>query len=164
MAGIAVNVDIGSAAATDTVGVGGRLQQRHKLVVSLAGVSPAVRVHLTTLVGGVLGPNSAVHATSDLDIGVVFDIVRGFDVSRGHWPSAVLGGTVAVDGGTSLIGSDRENTLSGQHCAEVVLVGDGGDDAATSGGVSAGNNLTSVSHSHEGGEDSEGFNEHCGCA
>lgn len=165
LTGVAVRVVAGHAAA-DTEGVGGRLDQRHKLLVALARVWPAVRVHLATLVGGVLGPDGRINATCDLHIlvGIVAGIVGAEDVALGHGLTTVLDGALAVDTAASLVRGHGADTVAGEEGAERVGRVDRGDDGA--GGVDGGASHGLVGEHgrscSQGSEEESSLCEHCG--
>lgn len=89
-----------------------------------------MRVHLSTLVRGILGPHRRVDTSSHLDIlsSIVLEVIGRKNVTIGHFKTTVLLLTVTVDGSTALVGGDGSDTVSGHEGTELVGRVDGGDD------------------------------------
>lgn len=120
-------------------------------------------IHLSTFISRVLTPNGGINTSRHLDIRVVGRncIVCREDVTLGHGGSKLRGGAVTVDGGTTFVGGNGVDTVSGEHGTEVSGGGDGGDNVLGS-VLLASDGLVGADEQggcHEG-ERGEGFHEH----
>ena len=106
-----------------------------------------MRIHLTTFIRGVLGPDRGINASSDLDIGGVGRIVGTQNVTLRHGGSQLRCRTVAVGGGTALVFSHRGDTIPSQHDAESGAIGDGVDSVLGSIGGASGRSKSLCSQS-----------------
>lgn len=164
VAGIAVGILVTALAATNAVLALGRLEQGEELAVTIAPVSPSVRVHLSTTICGAQLPGKRVEATCDLNISgslVLEEVGRENDVlghlGVGSELLGFLGGggvTNAVGGSAGLRRSHLTNTHGWEHGAEVVLVNDSGDVVANLGNLAVGG-LLSQDGDSRGSEEEE---------
>jgi len=89
-----------------------------------------MRVHLSAIVEGVLGPNCRVDTPSDLDIlgSIVLKVVGREDVAIRHFEATILLLAVTVDCTATLVGGDGGDSVTGHECTELVGRVDGSDD------------------------------------